>query len=77
MRCLYFWQSRGREFESPQLHHFLLFALVLCLVFVLCDLFNPQKFANVIMVDGPSPTSHVLFKISEKEKQCGGEFIET
>ncbi len=50
---------------------FFLFALVLCLIFVLCDLFNPQEFAKVIMVDGPSPTSKVLFKISVKEKKCG------
>ena len=30
-----------------------LFAVLLCLAVVSCDLFNPQKFADVIAVDGP------------------------
>jgi hypothetical protein len=28
-------------------------ALVLCFLFYSCDIFNPKKFADVIMVDGP------------------------
>jgi hypothetical protein len=31
----------------------ILLALVLCFLFVSCDLFNPKKFADVILVDGP------------------------
>jgi hypothetical protein len=31
----------------------ILLAGMLCLVIVSCDIFNPQKFADVILVDGP------------------------
>jgi hypothetical protein len=31
----------------------ILLALLLCFLFVSCDLFNPKKFADVVLVDGP------------------------
>lgn len=30
-----------------------LLAVLLCFILVSCDIFNPQKFADVVMVDGP------------------------
>jgi hypothetical protein len=30
-----------------------LLVFLLCLIFVSCDLFNPKKFGNVIMIEGP------------------------
>jgi hypothetical protein len=38
--------------KKPQKSKVIL-ALAICLVLVSCDLFNPKKFANVIMIEGP------------------------
>ena len=38
--------------KKPQTLKVLL-AMGICFILVSCDLFNPKKFANVIMVDGP------------------------
>jgi hypothetical protein len=38
--------------KKPQTFKVLL-AVAICFVLVSCDLFNPKKFANVIMVEGP------------------------
>jgi hypothetical protein len=47
-----FFSREGKQKEKIMRRKFLLAALV-CLAVVSCDLFNPKKFADVVMTEGP------------------------